>query len=352
MYKRGEKYYERFVYPDGMEKRICLKTGNKADAKKAKAKIISDILMDKHFETKRLSEQKTVQFMLDKLEPLVTKNFAEDSLKTEASLTRQIGNKFGKLTLGAITPLMLSEWEKEELCKGLKQGTVNKKGRTFKKYWEIARRKFHMTDNNPFEDMTYPKEENERVRYLTDEERDGLLEGFSQSKYLWLRDYVVVACDTGLRRKNMCFMKWSNVDLKRMTINFSAEEMKGPNPHSLPMSSNTINVITRRLKVFGKKKEFVFLNGQGNQVNRGTLSNGFSGLCRKYGVSDFTVHDMRHDFCSQLARGGAELYDIRDLAGHTDIKMTMRYTHLRPERKQKAIDILNKQSANKLRAVK
>jgi site-specific recombinase XerD len=351
MYKRGGIYYERFVYPDGTDKRKCLKTGDRKLAQKIKAKITTDILMDKHYEEKNLASRKTVQKMIDEIYPFVTAEFEEDSIKTEDSLTRQINNRFGKRTLASIVPIDLAQWEKDELGRGLKRGTVSKKIRTFKKYWELARKKYKMTNNNPFEDVICPKDETERVRYLTDEEREKLLGAFSQSKYLWLRDYVVVACDTGLRRKNMCNMGWHNVDWKKMTLNFLAKEMKGKKAHSIPMGVNTINVLTRRLKHFGKNKN-VFLNAQGNPIVRGSLSTQFTKLTRKYGVEDFHLHDMRHDFCSQLARGGAEIYDIRDMAGHTDIKMTMRYTHLMPERKKKVIDILNKQISPKLKAVR
>jgi integrase len=45
-------------------------------------------------------------------------------------------------------------------------------------------------------------------------------------------------------------------------------------------------------------------------------------------------HDLRHTFCSHLAQGtwghAFTLHEIKDLAGHSDIKTTMRYAHLSP----------------------
>ena len=42
------------------------------------------------------------------------------------------------------------------------------------------------------------------------------------------------------------------------------------------------------------------------------------------------VHVLRHTFCSRLAAAGTDVYAIQQLAGHVDIKTTMRYVHLAP----------------------
>ncbi|MGA7983478.1 MAG: tyrosine-type recombinase/integrase [Chromatiaceae bacterium] len=54
-------------------------------------------------------------------------------------------------------------------------------------------------------------------------------------------------------------------------------------------------------------------------------------LCRfvsKFGVIDFTVHDLRHTCAAWLVSSGAPLTEIRDLLGHSTILVTERYAHL------------------------
>ena len=350
MYKRGKHFYERFVYPDGKEKRICLETGDPKLAEKVKAKLQVDILMDKHFDQKRLAKKRSVKQMINKLYDLAEANYAEDSKVTETFKKKVLINRFGDLMLDSVTPEIIEDFIKEQRDRGLKENTIMTRVRTFKKYWYEAMNKHKWTENNPFEEIETPRPDFARVRYLSDEERERLLEAFNCSRYLWLRDYMIVACDTGLRRKNMCRMTWDHVDFDRQTLNFKASEMKNGKAHTMMMTEHVFNVLKRRHD-FLEGENPVFRNFHGGVITPRTLSTQFTKLTAKFGVSDFHLHDMRHDFCSQLALNGAELYDIADMAGHSDIKQTMRYIHLMPERKKKAIDILNGRKLNKIRAV-
>jgi site-specific recombinase XerD len=49
---------------------------------------------------------------------------------------------------------------------------------------------------------------------------------------------------------------------------------------------------------------------------------------------------MRHDFASQLVMKGVDLNTVRELMGHADMKMTMRYAHLAPSSKLRAVEVL------------
>ena len=55
------------------------------------------------------------------------------------------------------------------------------------------------------------------------------------------------------------------------------------------------------------------------------------------GLPDFRIHDLRHSFASYLVNAGRSLYEVQELLGHADIKMTMRYAHLAPDHLNDAI---------------
>jgi excisionase family DNA binding protein len=68
------------------------------------------------------------------------------------------------------------------------------------------------------------------------------------------------------------------------------------------------------------------------------VKEGFLGAVKRAGIEDFRFHDLRHTFGSDLVMHGVSLRTVQRVMGHTDIKMTMRYSHFSPEYVQGAID--------------
>ena len=51
-------------------------------------------------------------------------------------------------------------------------------------------------------------------------------------------------------------------------------------------------------------------------------------ICKIAKIKDFHYHDLRHTFCSNLLLSGANIKDVKEMIGHSDISMTDRYSHL------------------------
>ncbi len=56
----------------------------------------------------------------------------------------------------------------------------------------------------------------------------------------------------------------------------------------------------------------------------------------------FRVYDLRHRFGSRSAIAGLDLATLKELMGHPNISMTMRYVHPTPEHKQQSVQKLER----------
>ena len=79
----------------------------------------------------------------------------------------------------------------------------------------------------------------------------------------------------------------------------------------------------------------MFRNRQGTAYR--SFRTAFERAVRKAGIQDFTFHDLRHTFASRLVMAGVDLPTVKELLGHKDITMTLRYAHLSSDHKQAAV---------------
>ena len=72
----------------------------------------------------------------------------------------------------------------------------------------------------------------------------------------------------------------------------------------------------------------------------GDIRRSFRTALKRAGIENFRFHDLRHTFASHLVMSGVDLKTVQELMGHKTINMTLRYAHLSPDHKRKAVENL------------
>jgi integrase len=158
-----------------------------------------------------------------------------------------------------------------------------------------------------------------RIRFLSRDEYAFLLSVCDPE----LQKLVKMAVATGLRKANLLYLDWREVDLSSSRITVA---VKGDHMHSVRLTSEAraalATVTDRRGKVFDTTN---FRRRWQNAVKRAGLEN-------------FRFHDLRHTFASWARMSGADLADICEALGHSNISVTMRYAHIEPAQHKTAFD--------------
>ena len=61
-------------------------------------------------------------------------------------------------------------------------------------------------------------------------------------------------------------------------------------------------------------------------------------------IEDFSFHDLRHTAATRMADAGADAFALMKIFGHSDIRMTSRYTHATDIALRRAVDNLDENS--------
>jgi len=194
-----------------------------------------------------------------------------------------------------------------------------------------------LTLQNPIKDVKLPNPKNNRLRFYTYEEADLLLSALKP--YKQLHDMALLSLRTGLRLKEMTGIKGQDLDFNNNMIHVL--DPKNDEEGEVVYMTPDIKLI---LKAYDTPKhEYVFKDRNGNRIKE--VSNTFSRIVDKLGFNEnitdrrqiLTFHNFRHTFASWLAINGENLKTIQELMRHKTISMTMKYSHLIPDKKREAV---------------
>ena len=282
-------------------------------------------------------------------------------LKHAKGELRALETEFGvwfKRPLSAISVLDLERYRRRKMADGVKPQTIN---RHFDRLHLVLSKAvlWKHIGAHPWKGRERAKvDEENRVRWLfRDEEqrlraalakRDAKMRAERESANKWreargyrpyptigeegfgdhLTPMVLVAMNTGMRRGELRQIQWADLDLERAVLTIRGGYAKSRRMRHIALNAEALDTLQRWKRQAGERP-VVF------GVQR--VDKAWTAILKAAEVVDFRWHDLRHHFASRLVMASVDLNTVRELMGHADIAMTLRYAHLAPEHKANAV---------------
>jgi integrase len=335
IYRRANSrnYWIRYA---GLDGRVIRESSGSRKFKDAEALLIKrkqTIKEGKQPEIKRIANH-TFNELAEKY--LTWINGRQRSAKIKAYVIGQLLKAIGNLPLRRFNTALVEQLQTDIINKGLKPATNNKTLNILKHMFSKA------VDWEMVEDVVLKrirkvkpiKDESKRLRYASQDECQTLIKSCESH----LRPIVITALNTGMRRGEILTLEWDkHIDLKHNLI--LLDKTKNGKRREIPINTTlrvTLKNVVRRLDI-----PYIFYDPATGKPYK-DVKRSFKTACRRAKIKDFRFHDLRHTFASHLIMAGVDLTTAKELLGHKDIKMTLRYAHLAPSHMIKAVDLLDK----------
>jgi integrase len=326
VYKRGKNWYVDFTFHGERVREMIGPARKTAQVTIAKRK--AEIAENKFLDVRKDPDPVRFYDFAKEYLQWSKANKKPSTFNRDLSLMRQLNKELETKALHEITTWQIEKWKakrKEEV----KPASVNREIALLKHMFSKAI-EWDKVKESPAKKVKLLKGEVKRVRFLMPDEIQRLLSNCADH----LKPIVTVALHTGMRKGELLSLQWYQVDFGQGIITLI--DTKNHERRDIPMNET----VKATLGQIERKGAYIFCNGDGKTF--ADVRTSFETALRKAGIEDFRFHDTRHTFASNLVMEGVDIMTVKELMGHKDLTMTLRYAHLAPNHKTKAILILDR----------
>lgn len=249
------------------------------------------------------------------IQEMKRRNYAQNTIDNYASCIKVFFEKSKKDHPKNITEADIKEF----LAKPNMVNTQRNYHSAIKKFYEIC-----LHQPQKFKYIPYARKEKKLPIILSQEEVAGMFKACENKKHKAILALLYLC---GLRVSEVINLKWSHLDRSRGIINIIAA--KGMKDRQVPLSDKLIQILTDYWHEY-KSKEYIFNGQNSSQYSDRSIGEVVKQLAVKAGIKNKRVytHLMRHNSFSHLVENGIDINIIQKLAGHSNVKTTMIYTHI------------------------
>jgi integrase len=236
----------------------------------------------------------------------------------------------------------------------LKNITINRVRQVLQKMYNKAI-EFEIIENNPVvHTKKFPEVDaySTDFNYLSKQETKELL-NFIKKRDDCLYSIVYALVSTGMRLGECLAIQVKDINLESnvphihvskttcKTSNKIRATTKGRKSRIIPMGINLTKYLEKLCE--GKRvEEYVFFNAEKDVLKAVRHIQGkFSRAVKNCGVKRIRLHDLRHTFATQFLENGGNIYSLSKILGHSNTKITEKYSHFSDALKESAQMIMN-----------
>jgi len=298
------------------------KVGPKGLAKEVYQKRKTAIREGKFF-PEQVGQQRVIQFGELARDFLAYSKLHKRSHDNDATRMRRLLEAFGGKAAKTVTAEDIEHF-KAGLSVKVAPATVNRHLALLRSVYYLGIRN-RKVEHNPMRGVKLFRENNARVRYLTEEEEFRLFQTLPERYYA----LVEVGLLTGLRASNLIGLRWRDLDLEAGV--YTIPESKSGDALRLPMHPRLPGILA------GLPRNGVYVFAEGDGEPPWDFTHTFASAVKRAGITDLHLHDLRHTFASRLTMAGVDLLTIKELGGWKTLAMVLRYAHLSPDHKRAAL---------------
>ena len=212
--------------------------------------------------------------------------------------------------------------------------------------------KVHLIAKNPTEGTTVPKQTSKEKQILNAEQLEILMQAIEQDE--WWRDFFYTELTTGLRRGEICGLRWEDFDetTGRLKVQRSVSVAKGgeisigetktgKGTRAFFLPKSTADILRQRKQT--SVSDWIFPNPFNPEAPMKPHSAylHMKTLLKNNGLPDIRFHDLRHTFATHALTSGVDAKTLSGILGHTNASFTLdTYTHVTTDMQKRASEIV------------
>jgi len=323
VFTRGKSIVIEYKLPNGKTKRETI--GKTGIATKTMAK---EVLKNKERQVK-LGQYDMLDADIPTLNKISTEYLHhQENVKQIRSYTRtaqavsHFSKLFGDRRLNEISASDIDTFKQRRLDEGIKLNTIVRDLVVIRHLFNYTYKRKKFFGRNPVSESGLPQINDRKERILTTIEQERLFKNSTPELVAIIR----LALNTGMRRDEVLFLKWEWVNLKEGLINLPHTHTKSNKSRKVPIN-NVVRKILLEKKLQSDGNENVFHVSDTLSGSRTWLQRAFREACKQSGIEGLRFHDLRHTVATRLVEANIPLDAVRELLGHSSIRMTERYSH-------------------------